>query len=336
MTRFLQHGFLLLGLLSSCGEAPQRQPPSSAAPEAAAPTKPDSVPIPYGPPAVIAQIDPNYRYSEDGRRVAFTDSIDQQIAAAALPPGPEARERCEFTRYVPDDRLDEGECCNDWTPWLTEFYALEEFLPWGGDSDTTGGRYPRPVLLPNAAGRQLFLAESSEVGSIVLLEFRDGRYRALVLGRHNVFGGVRHRLYRHPDADLLVLENTLGAMGAGRGAGGYADTHLQTYDLRRNRWLLDTHVYLYDTQLGYEDEAGENHEGGNQSIHRYYRVRDRGRTIVLGKYLLNAGEQVPANPAAFRLRRRPPRLYGRQDADSTDLPAGTYRLVAGRYRRVAR
>lgn len=318
---------LLLALLSGCGDAPKRQPPSSAASVAgtppADPTQRDSLPIPYGPPAAIARVD--YASYDNMRRAEgtldFTDSIDQRIAEAALPPGPEARERCEFTRYVPDDRLDEDECCNAWTPWLTEFCALDEFRGRGEASDTTTGRYPRPVPVPNAAGRQLFLAESSEFGPIVLLEFRGGRYRARVLGRHNVFGGIRHRLYGSARAELLLFENTYGHMGAGRGSSGQAVTWLQVYDLRRDQWAFSACIGRTEEYHGYTADDGREVPSRYFEASRPYTVRDQGRTIVLGRYQQHTAEGASPDETM---------------ATGPDLPAGTYRLVAGRYRRVAK
>ncbi|GAA4364243.1 hypothetical protein GCM10023185_33600 [Hymenobacter saemangeumensis] len=320
MLRFPQFCFLLLGLQAGCGDAAQRPPAGPAAPVAeappAAPARKDSVPIPYGPPAVIAKMDPNYRYSDGD--VAFSDTIDKQIAQAALPPGPQAWERCEFIRYTTNDRLDETECCNDWTPWITEFCALGEFLPWGEDSDTTGGRYPRPVSLPNAAGRQLFLAQSAEYGfgPIVLLEFRGGRYRARVLGQHSAFGGIRHRLYRPAGAELLVLENTYGHMGAGRGSSGQAVRWLQVYDLRQDKWLFSALVGQTEEYHGYTTDDGREVPGRYLEASCSYALRDQGRTIVLGRYRPDTDE-APDESAVVH-----------------PLPAGTYRLVAGRYRRV--
>ncbi|WP_165822037.1 hypothetical protein [Hymenobacter edaphi] len=314
---------LLLGCLLGCGEAVQRPPAAPAAtPPIAAPAKPDSVPIPYGPPAVMARVD--YAAYDSLRRaenqLAFTDSVDQRIADAARPPGPQARERCELMRYVPADRLDEEECCNEWTPWLTEFCALEEFIPTGAAE----GSYPRPVPLPNAAGRQLFLAGSPYFGPIVLLEFRGPRYRARVLGRHSGFGGIRHQLYRSADAELLVLENTYGHMGAGRGSSGSAVTWLQIYDLRRDQWLFSALTSRTEEYHGYTDDEGREVPSRYLEASRDYAVRDQGRTVVLGRYRPHATAADDRSDTV---------AYSLAGAAGADLPAGTYRLGAGRYRR---
>ncbi|KAA9339268.1 hypothetical protein F0P96_01185 [Hymenobacter busanensis] len=280
--------------------------------------------------------------------LSFSAVLDQQIreamqqarptieAAAAHDPNAEAWQRCDFATVLNDTlHFDPAEHTDlrtapfgQWSPWLTDYCLLHEFLVDSTSLAKAGeGTYARPVRLPTRTGRQLYLAGTE---LLVLLEFRPGAFRGMALAAHNTFGGLTHHFYPHPEAELLVLTAVRGDMGAGRGASGEAITDLQVYDLRHNQWLLNTPVGRYETHFGYTNDNGEDSPSEELDVQRQYKVLDRGRTIWLGAYTVqgNAPDTARVQPQL------PPDLLG-DAADTTgQLPAGTYRLQQGQYRRV--
>jgi len=258
----------------------------------------------------------------------FNEIIDRQIAADTLNRG------CDFEEVlgaVPNAEESSDYALGIWTPWRTDFCALSQFLaaPTKPVFPTEDTAYVRPVSLANGTGRQLFIVQEA-MGYIALLEFKVGRFRASVLGKHSIFGGVEHRLHHPAGSSLLEVVSTYGNMGAGRGASGEATTTLQLYDLDHDQWLLNAPVGYVETYLGYEDEEGEN-PSQNLEISRYYRVLNQGRTVVLGYYRVdNTTESPRPHDSTATL---PPPLGGNNAAPAAPepFPPGTYRLVAGRY-----
>jgi hypothetical protein len=81
-----------------------------------------------------------------------------------------------------------------------------------------GLRYKKPVRLPSATGRLLFIAGGYD--PVLLLEFEGERLRFLILNADGgangpLAAGVSNRFYAQPEGNLLVLANTDGSLGAG-------------------------------------------------------------------------------------------------------------------------
>ncbi|RZL06950.1 MAG: hypothetical protein EOO62_17930 [Hymenobacter sp.] len=167
----------------------------------------------------------------------------------------------------------------------------------------TDGQYER---LPDASGRQLFLAGDGPVYPGLLLEFQGPRFRFIMLNYESQ-GTNTHHFYHHADCDLLVLTNTDGVTSKIFNA---ATTWLSVFDLRTNTWLLDTVV------------EADGDEEDNWHTQRRYQVKDAGRTLVLGPYRDGKGRYQAAT------------LTGKDKPRSNyTLPPGTYSLRAGRYQR---
>ena len=268
------------------------------------------------------------------RAQVFFAAIDRRIRATP------AGDSCEFEEQacatIPDDPFEDSTFVfGTWTPWLTNFCYLREILADSGAVRTDQDPFARPVPLPNVAGRQLFLLKTAEMRHIVLLEFQQSRFRVTPMGRQSEWGTIEHQLFPHPEGDLLVLTNTFGYMGMGRGHTGQATTRLQVYDLSHDRWLLSAPVARSESEAGITDDVGDEVSPGQDlEISRYYRVADQGRTIVLGYYTA-ANELDRAKAAQDSLPTMPPALFESDDAPRRPepWPPGTYHLIDGAYRR---
>ncbi|MBF9141376.1 hypothetical protein [Hymenobacter properus] len=257
----------------------------------------------------------------------FSKDIDHRIASDTV------GKRCNFDEVI---RLltqqENADSLKLRTDWRTDFCALDEFLtvvppPANAEPDP----YDKPVALPVAAGRELYIVEGM-AGYYVLLEFGKDRYRASILGQKNTFGGLTHQVFARPDTTLLVLTNVDGWMGAGRGATGEATTRLQIYDLERDEWLLDAPVGRYETGLSSETDDGEQSPGQEQNVSRYYRVLNQARTVVLGRYRIDSSSEKPLSKDSTDTM--PIGLFGDEPPVKQEpYPPGTYRLVAGWYQR---
>jgi hypothetical protein len=94
-------------------------------------------------------------------------------------------------------------------------------------------------------------------------------------------------------------------------------------------------VGRYETSFGYTDEQGRNVSGQDQEVTRAYRVLDKGRTVVLGKYAIDQNPDLDVRGAATdSFPALPPYLLGSASAPPEAFPPGTYRLRAGKYQRV--
>lgn len=191
-----------------------------------------------------------------------------------------------------------------WSAWSTRLGLLSWYLPHTahpGLADTE----PLATHLPSADGRLLYLVGGDATEWPLLIEFRGYSFRYLQLG-YDARANIRPQLYHHPDADLLVLTITDGAISK---IYNTETTWLSVLDLRRDRWLLDTVVESWS------DDEEDGH------LTRRYQVRDRGRTLVLGAYRDTHQKYLYATlPHAKNVPQA-----------RHDLPPGTYQLLAGRY-----
>jgi hypothetical protein len=179
------------------------------------------------------------------RTCSFTEAIDRRIAA--VDPTGDNPLCCNFaelaTPLLPVDAASgESQPANlapqalGWSAWTTDYRILHMCLFNSKFEQEHGNfepRYKKPVRLPSATGRQLFIAGGYD--PVLLLEFEGERFRFLILnaeGGENgpVAAGVSHRFYSHSQGDLLVLTNTDGSLGAG-GMSGEVTTWLSVIDL---------------------------------------------------------------------------------------------------------
>jgi hypothetical protein len=264
----------------------------------------------------------------------FSKEIDQLIANA-----PSAGECSLFTTFEAATQQQTPELnrrTTAWTPWLTNYCALRDYL------DEGTGPYARPVPVPNRENRQLFLAGDSDM---ILVEFAAERFRFVWLGIRTTYhfgGDTSHALYYYPDAELLVLQNVNGAMGAGRGASGSASTWLQIFDIKQDAWLINTPIEWYSTSVGYTTEDETDHAGGEQTISRKWQLQAHGRTLRLGGYEVMGRKRYDDEnePDSYQAATLTQQLRAAMKEDTTldkyVLPAGTYRLLKGQYRRTGR
>ena len=251
---------------------------------------------------------------------AFSDDIDQKIRLCQrLVANGDSCEPYNLRRLVPtqpgvpplvDDAMASFTTSKAvrWSAWSSRLEWLSWYLlvpdatkPLTG----TAGQYER---LPEASGRQLFLAGDGPNEPGLLLEFQGPRFRLIMLNCEAQGSSTCHR-YRHPDADLLVFTNTDGLISKIFNA---ATTWLSIFDLRTNTWLLDTVV------------EADNDNSYYASTQRRYQVKDAGRTVTLGPYrYVENHDQAPPFP-----KKDEPR-------SNHALPPGTYHLRAGRYQRAA-
>ena len=297
--------FVSLLLLSACTE---RQPPEAAAP----------APV----PGASGEAAPPGPAPQGGAAVAVR---------SARPCGFE-----DVWQAVPSSATDDDIPLNVWTPWLTDSCLLAEFNFQAAQSSPLDPAepYANPIILPNAAGRRLYLVQDA-FGGVALLEREATRFRVSRLGNEDGFGGLSYRLHHLSGTTLLELTNRYGAMGAGRGASGSATTYLQVYDVAQDRWLMKTAVGRIETSTGYEDEQGRNVAGQDQEVTREYRVMNQGRTVVLGKFAIDTNPDPDVRSAATdSFPALPPPLFGSESAPPDAFPPGTYQLTGGRYRRV--
>jgi hypothetical protein len=332
--RMLPPRFLLvpfLSLLAACSTPPaerthQARPlaPSSAPAVAHVELKRPLSPAALPPPPRPVVCDSCY----------FSEEIDQRIMRDSN------AENCSiFTTFEEATHQDIPELnrrITTWTPWLTNFCVLRDYLEPGT------GTYARPVPLPNRQHRQLFLAGASEM---ILVEFAAEKFRFVWLGSRTTYsfgGDTSHALYYYPDAELLVLQNVNGAMGMGRGASGSASTWLQVYDIKQDAWLINTPIEWYNTSVGYTDNDETEHAGGEQTISRKWQLQAHGRTLRLGGYEVVGRKRYDDEnePDGYLAPTLTQQLREAMEEDTTldkyVLPAGTYRLVKGQYRRTGR
>lgn len=193
-----------------------------------------------------------------------------------------------------------------WSAWSSHLEWLSWYLsePKPGKPITgTANQYER---LPDASGRQLFLAGDSPVEPGLLLEFQGARFRFIVLN-YKARGTSTHHFYHHADCDLLVFTITDGLISK---IFNPSTTWLSIFDLRSNTWLLDTVV------------EADSDDDGDWYTQRRYQVKDAGRTVVLGPYRDAKG------------RYQATALTGKEQPRSNyNLPPGTYSLRDGRYQR---
>ena len=321
---------LLLGLPVACSAPPAERTPQARPAPPGAPPAAQAKPRQPGGPAMLPP--PPRPVLCDS--CYFSAEIDQRIARE-----PNTEDCSIFTTFetATQQQLPElNRRTTRWTPWLTDFCVLRDYLAEGR------GKYARPVPLPNRANRQLFLAGASEM---ILVEFAAEKFRFVWLGSRTTYsfgGDTSHALYYYPDAELLVLQNVNGAMGAGRGASGSASTWLQIFDIKQDAWLINTPIEWYNTSVGYTDSDETDHAGGEQTISRKWQLQAHGRTLRLGGYEV-AGhkryddENEPDNYQAPKLTQRlREAMEENTTLDKYVLPAGTYRLVMGQYRRTSR
>jgi hypothetical protein len=268
------------------------------------------------------------------RTCSFTEAIDRRIAA--VDPTGDNPLCCNFaelaTPLLPADS-DSGtqESTSlypkklEWSAWTSDYRILHMYLFNAKFEQEHGNfepRYKKPVRLPSAAGRQLFIAGGYD--PVLLLEFEGERFRFIILnaeGGENgpVAAGVSHRFYPHSAGDLLVLINTDGSLGAG-GMSGEVTTWLSVIDISHDNWLLDTVV---DDFSAYAMPTAN--FTGTQEVKRIYQVSDEGRALHLGAYSFKGSTRQYAKLPPLKLE---------QPQAKRDLPAGTYHLLDGRYQRV--
>jgi hypothetical protein len=235
--------------------------------------------------------------------VTFSPALDRRISQAAAA----SNTPCDLQQVALSAQTSSGA----WSAWQTDYCLLGNLLV--DPAYRARGSYPVPVRLLNTAGRQLFLAGYEPT---VLLEFAADRFRFIDLGDMGDTEGsptVWHQFYPHPEGDLLQIRTRTGGMGK---AGGAVATWLSMLDIEQGKWVLA------DVLIGVEEDLGihDQHEAT-----RFYQVQEGGRTLVLGKYRLDAGPyQYPHLPAAV----------SRPEEAEADLSAGTYHLLAGKYERV--
>ena len=200
-------------------------------------------------------------------------------------------------------------------------------------------RYTQPVPVPNRESRLLFLVGSEEM---ILLEFRENTFRFVWLGVRTTygFGGeTSHALHYYDDAELLVLQNVNGALGMGRGASGSACTWLQIFDIKHDKWLVNTPIGWYNTRMGYEDENGANQAGGEQTVSRRWQLRAHGRTLRLGGYQVQGKQRDGDEPDSYATATLTRQIKTAIEEDATlnkyVWRSGTYHLLNGQYQRVA-
>jgi len=321
---------LSLGLSVACSapsaeRLPQARPAPPSAPPAAQtrqkhPAGPAVLPLPPQP----IRCDSCYFSAEIDQRIV-RDSQAKDCAIVATFETVTQQQTPELNRRT-----------TRWTPWLADFCVLRDYL------DEGTGKYARPVPLPNRAKRQLFLAGASEM---ILVEFAAKKFRFVWLGSRTTYhfgGDTSHALYYYPDAELLVLQNVNGAMGAGRGASGSATTWLQVFDIKQDAWLVNTPIAWYSTSVGYTDDNDTDYAGGEQTISRKWQLQAQGRTLCLGGYAIVGRKRYDDKnePDAYRAPTLTPRLREAMQDDTTldkyVLPAGTYHLLEGQYRRTER
>jgi hypothetical protein len=264
---------------------------------------------------------------------SFTADVDRRIVAAAPAEG-EPPGCCDFWRLAqpllpPGAR--EGEKPGSlrskawgWSAWSTDYRLLRAYQYDAALDRRHPGPFPRykkPVRLPHAGGRLLFLAGGFD--PVLLLEVAADRFRFIVLNEDADGGpggaGVAYKYYPHPEGDLLVLTNADGSLGAG-GTSGAVTTWLSVFDFGQDRWLLDTVVGSYEA--AFEPTA---HDDGTRDVRRTHQVLDEGRAVVLGPYRRRGNARTWPTLPRLELGQPPARF---------DLPAGTYRLQHGRYQRV--
>jgi hypothetical protein len=268
------------------------------------------------------------------RTCSFTEAIDRRIAA--VDPTGDNPLCCNFadlaTPLLPidaDSGTQEPASLDPktlgWSAWTTDYRILHMYLfnsKFEQEHGSFEPRYKKPVRLPSATGRQLFIAGGYD--PVLLLEFEGERFRFIILnaeGGENgpVAAGVSHRFYPHPEGDLLVLTNTDGSLGAG-GRMGEVTTWLSVVDISHDTWLLDTVV---DDFSSYERPTAS--ASGTQEVKRVYQVSNEGRTVLLGAYSFKGSPRQYAKLPPLKLDQPPAKR---------DLPAGTYHLLDGRYQRV--
>lgn len=251
---------------------------------------------------------------------AFSDDIDQTITlcqnlvASGDSCRPENLLRLVPTQpgvpALPDDALASFLTSKAvrWSAWSGHMEWLSWYLPEPNPAKPLAGTAGQYERLPDASGRQLFLAGGGPVEPGLLLEFQGARFRFIMLN-HESQGASTHHLYHHADCDLLVFTNTDGLLSKTFSA---STTWLSIFDLRSNTWLLDTVVEAYQEDSDY------------LQTQRRYQVKEAGRTIVLGPYRDAKGHYQAAT------------LTGKTKPRSNfHLPPGTYQLRAGRYQRAA-
>ena len=250
---------------------------------------------------------------------AFSDDIDQTItlyqhlAASGDSCRPENLLRLVPTQpgapAPPDDALASFITSKTvrWSAWSGHMEWLSWYLPEPDPARPLAGTAGQYERLPDASGRQLFLAGGGPVEPGLLLEFQGARFRFIMLN-HESQGASTHHLYHHADCDLLVLTNTDGVISKIFTA---ATTWLSIFDLRSNTWLFDTVV-----------EASNEGSGDWWNTQRRYQIKDAGRTVVLGPYRDAQGHYQAAT------------LTGKDKPRSKyHLSPGTYQLREGRYQR---
>ena len=191
-----------------------------------------------------------------------------------------------------------------WSAWSSRLEWLSWYLPVPDAAKPLAGTAGQYERLPEASGRQLFLAGGGPTEPGLLLEFEGLRFRCIVLN-YEARGTTTHRFYHHADCDLLVLTNTDGVISKIFNA---ATTWLSIFDLRTDTWLLDAVV------------EAEGAEDDNWDTQRRYQVKDAGRTVVLGPYRDAKGRY---QSALLTGKNRPRSNY--------NLPPGMYQLRDGRY-----
>jgi hypothetical protein len=249
---------------------------------------------------------------------AFSDAIDQTIRLCQrLAASGDSCEPYHLRRLIPaqpgvpplaDDALASFTTSKAvrWSAWSSHLEWLSWYLPVPDATKPLAGTAGQYERLPDASGRQLFLAGDGPNEPGLLLEFQGPRFRLIVLNYEAQGSSTCHR-YRHPDADLLVFTNTDGIMSKIFNA---ATTWLSIFDLRTNIWLLDTVVET------------DNDDSYYASTHRRYQVKDAGRTVTLGPYRYTKNHD-----------QAPPFTEKDEPRSNYDLPPGTYHLRAGRYQR---
>lgn len=194
-----------------------------------------------------------------------------------------------------------------WSAWSTRLGLLQWYFP-NDAPHSLADTAPLATRLPSPDGRLLYLIGSNSVEWPLLVEFRGQSFRYIELG-YDSGAKVRYHFYQHPDADLLVLTITDGAVSK---IYNTETTWLSVLDLRHDRWLLDT---VLQSWKEYDDA---------RQLTRRCQVKDRGRTLVLGAYRDDHQKYLYAS------------LPHAKDVPQArhDLPPGTYHLLAGHYQLV--
>ncbi|MDO7885437.1 hypothetical protein [Hymenobacter cheonanensis] len=249
---------------------------------------------------------------------AFSDDIDKTInLCQALVANGDSCEPHNLLRLVPTqpgapappDEAEDSFTTSKavpWSAWSGHLEWLSWYLPPPNPTKPLAGTAGQYTRLPNAAGRQLFLAGDGPTEPGLLLEFQGTRFRFILLN-YEARGSSEPHFYHHADCDLLVLTNTDGVISKIYNA---STTWLSIFDLRSNTWLLDAVV------------EADGDEDSNWATQRHYQVKDAGRTVVLGPYRDAKGRY---QSALLTGKARPRSNY--------NLPPGTYQLRDGRYQR---